>query len=171
MPAKPRPLPPDITVTLRLPAPMAWRLQEVAEETYGIRSEQLALMAIARSLRKPRGPQTDLKQDWEVYSLWRQRLPITKIAEQLGIAPKTVSTRMQAMGLRSVYEDYRKGNASVISQKGWDTRRKLREQAERARQDEIEQDNGERGRKQAQARERAAQRRKAADAAGEGEAA
>lgn len=175
MPSKPRRLPADVELRVTLPAPMLWKLDEIAEEQYGIRADQLALLLIARGLRKPRGPQTDLSKDWEIYQLWRRRLPITKIAEIVKIVPRTVSTRLQAMGLRSVYEDYRKGNAAAISQKGWETRRAkraaLQEQARIAEQQLEEQLNGEAERKKSQADERRRQRERQHDAAREEDAA
>jgi hypothetical protein len=164
MAATPRPNPPDVTIKITLPAPMAWRLDEVAEETYGIEDHQLALLLIAKGLRKPRGPQTDLSRDWEIYQLWRTGLATSQIGRTLRVAARTVSTRLTSMGLRSRYEDYRKSNASVISQKGWETRRAkraaLQEQAERAQLQTEEQLSGEADRKAAEARAKAAERRR-----------
>lgn len=101
-----------VKVTLEIPAPLYWRIQEVAEERYGVRSEQMIFMAILRSLRAPRGPQADPMTDWKVYQLWLRRLSTLAIANVLGVTRNSVYLRLRAFGLNSPYRDQTPGSGS-----------------------------------------------------------
>lgn len=151
-----------VEVKLLLPAPMVWEIGQVAEERFGIETKPFMIMAIARAMRKPRGPQVDLSKDWDIYRLWLQRLSTVEIAEKTGVARKTVATRLEAMGLKSHFLDQTR--LSLRSKKGWEARR-LKEQQKVAEEQAAEQTNGEADRKAAEAAEKRARRARQEEAA------